>query len=29
MPRGARKTRSGVVVSNKMSKTIVVSVERL
>ncbi len=29
MPRGARKTRSGVVVSSKMNKTIVVSVERL
>jgi small subunit ribosomal protein S17 len=29
MSRGFRKTRSGVVVSNTMDKTIVVSVERL
>ena len=29
MPRGSRKVRSGVVVSNKMNKTIIVSVERL
>jgi small subunit ribosomal protein S17 len=29
MDRGTRKVREGVVVSNKMKKTIVVSVERL
>lgn len=29
MVRGTRKVREGVVVSNKMNKTIVVSVERL
>jgi small subunit ribosomal protein S17 len=29
MPRGSRKVRSGVVVSNKMNKTIIVSIERL
>lgn len=29
MPRGFRKTRSGIVVSAAMDKTIVVSVERL
>jgi small subunit ribosomal protein S17 len=29
MPRGRRKVRSGVVVSAKMNKTIVVKVERL
>jgi small subunit ribosomal protein S17 len=29
MHRGSRKVRSGVVVSNKMNKTIIVSVERL
>lgn len=29
MPRGTRKVRAGVVVSNKMNKTIVVSIERL
>jgi len=28
MHRGSRKVRSGVVVSNKMNKTIVVSIER-
>ncbi len=29
MERGVRKTRVGVVVSNKMDKTVVVAVERL
>ncbi len=29
MPRGSRKIRSGVVVSDKMNKTIIVSIERL
>jgi len=29
MLRGTRKVRAGVVVSNKMNKTIVVSIERL
>jgi small subunit ribosomal protein S17 len=29
MPRGSRKVRSGVVVSDKMNKTIIVSIERL
>ncbi len=29
MKRGIRKTRIGVVVSNKMDKTVVVAVERL
>lgn len=29
MPRGTRKVRSGVVVSAKMDKTLVVSIERL
>jgi len=28
-PRGSRKVRTGVVVSDKMDKTVVVSVERL
>ncbi|OGC89917.1 MAG: 30S ribosomal protein S17 [candidate division Zixibacteria bacterium RBG_16_53_22] len=29
MPRRSRKIRSGVVVSDKMNKTIIVSIERL
>jgi small subunit ribosomal protein S17 len=29
MDRGSRKVRSGVVVSDKMNKTIIVSIERL